>query len=226
MALRPNLSISLNFRPTHSCSTIKLRIHQILVLFGFRPSIVSILRNKFIPTHDAPLPLDQLATTLTGARSAPCYLSLTSGTRTIVIEKDHLDGKVRSASDFIVQTNHDIKITDTADPTPPQEEKSTILGMDAFLEESEERRDCIQKKWNSLVKRQEQRWSGNGESKEGDTAATVISEKTLRGWVNAYPIMNECSHFGCVMDPRTGTIRWLERGVLEEDSDENLIVSE
>lgn len=177
--------------------------------------------------EDEPLPVEQLATALNESRSAPCYLILSSGTSTTVIEKDLLGGKVRSASDFIVHTNHDNKITDGSDPTPLQKEKSTILGMDAFLEESEERRDCIQKKWNSLVKRQEKKRRENGESKEGDVLSmTVVRESTLRGWVRAYPIMNECSHFGCIMDPRTGTIRWLERGVLEDDSDDNFDVSE
>jgi hypothetical protein len=170
--------------------------------------------------------LDQLATTLAESRSAPCYLILSSSTRTTVIEKDLLDGKVRSAPDFIVHTNHDVKIRGSFDPTPPQKEKSTILGMDAFLEESEERRDCIQKKWDSLVTRQAKKRKETGEGKEGDTVATVVREKTLQAWVNAYPIMNECSHFGCIMDPKTGTIRWLERGVLEESSDEDLNVSE
>ena len=217
---RQNLSISLNFRPTHHCSTFKLRIHQALVLFGFRPSIVSILRNKFIPTLGAPLPLEQLATALAESRSAPCYLILCSGTSTTVIEKDHTDGKVRTASDFIVHTNHDIKITEAAQNIHHQKEKSSILGMDAFLEESEERRDCMQKKWNALVRRQEKRRKEKGEKEGVDTGLTVVKEKTLRGWVSAYPIMNECSHFGCIMDPKTGIIRWMERGVLEDSDDE------
>ena len=128
---------------------------------------------------------------------------------------------MRSASDFIVHTNHDIKITDASDPTPAQKEKSTILGMDAFLEESQERHDCIQKKWNSLVKRQERKRRENGEGKECESIESIaVREKTLQGWVNGYPTMNECSHFGCVMDPKTGTIRWLERGVLEEGDEE------
>jgi hypothetical protein len=218
---RPNLSISLNVRPTHHCSTLKLRIHQILVIFGFRPSIVSILRNNFIPRLEAPLPLDQLTTTLGETRSAPCYLILSSGTSTTVIEKDLLDGKVRSASDFIVHTNHDIKDTEAAQNTHDQKERSTVLGTDAFLEESEERRDCIQKKWNSLVKRQEKKRKEKGEAKEEQRIElSVVNEKTLQGWVSAYPIMNECSHFGCIMDPKTGTIRWMERGVLEDSDDE------
>jgi hypothetical protein len=196
-----------------------------LVLFGFRPSVVSIIRNTFIPTEDTPLPLEQLATALTGARSAPCYLILSSGTSTTVIEKDLLDGKLRNASDFIVHTNHDIKITDTADPTPAQKEKSTILGMEAFLEESEDRHNCIQEKWNKLVQRQERQRRKMGEGKEGDSVRTMVTEKTLQRWVNSYPIMNECSHFGCIMDPASGTIRWLERGVPEEDVDEDFNVS-
>lgn len=78
----------------------------------------------------------------------------------------------------------------------------------------------MQKKWNALVRRQEKRRKEKGEKEGVDTGLTVVKEKTLRGWVSAYPIMNECSHFGCIMDPKTGIIRWMERGVLEDSDDE------
>ena len=185
------------------------------------------MRNNFLPPGDTPKPLDEMTDTLVATRSSPCYLILSSAAKTSVIEKDFLVGKIRSASTFIAHTNHDIKTTNTVDPTPPQKEKSTILGMDAFLEESEERHHTIQKKWNSLVNRQERKRKENGEGKEGGTAATVVREKTLQGWVYTFPIMNECTHFGCIMDPASGTIRWIERGMLDEDSgDDNPNVSE
>ena len=58
------------------------------------------------------------------------------------------------------------------------------------------------------------------EGREG--APVVVKEKTLRGWAKAFPTMNECTHFGCIMDPALGTIRWIERGVeVEEESEAN-----
>lgn len=214
MFKRENLSISLNFRPNHNCSTFSLRIHQILVLFGFRPSIVSVLRNNFfIQEGRRRLAVEDIARTIVKTYGSPCYVILSSPSETMVVEKDLLDGKIRSARNFIVHTNHDIRPIDPLDNTYSRKEKNTILGMEATLEESEERRDCIQKKWNSLAMRQERKMKEEGE--EGGVIA--VREKTLQGWVKAYPIMNECTHFGCILDPKMGTIRWLQRGIEEEE---------
>ncbi|KAG0646835.1 Acid ceramidase [Hyphodiscus hymeniophilus] len=118
-----------------------------------------------------------LARTITYAGFVGVLTGVNSDSRTTVIEKDLSDGKVRTASDFIVHTNHDIKVKDTTDPTPAPKEKSSVLGMDTFLEESEERHECFQKKWNSLVKRQEKKRREGGEGKEGDRANTVVITK-------------------------------------------------
>jgi hypothetical protein len=212
---RQNLSISLNFRPNHNCSTFSLRIHQILVLFGFRPSIVSVLRNNFfIPEGCHHVAVDYIARSIVKTCGSPCYIILSSHSETMVVEKDLLVGKIRLARNFIVHTNHDIRPIDPLDNTYSQKEKTTILGMEALLEESEERRDCIEKKWNSLAMRQKRKMKEEGE--EGGVIA--VREKTLQGWVKAYPIMNECTHFGCILDPKMGTIRWLQRGIQAEEN--------
>lgn len=129
---------------------------------------------------------------------------------------------MRSASDFIVQTNDDVESTHTH----AQSEKSTILGLEIFLEESKERRECMRKKWNSLVSRQEKKRSKLGEGKDRELLITAVSERTLLRWMKAYPIMNECTHFGCILDPKTATIRWLERGVQEVDSADGVEIDE
>lgn len=217
MSRRKNLSTSLNFRPNHNCSTLSLRIHQTLVLFGFRPSIASVLRsNIFLPERKYPLGNDEIARTIAKSRAAPCYVILGSHFETIVIEKDLQYGNIRTARGFIVQTNHDIRSPETSDHTYSQKETNTILGMEATLEESEERRDCIQKKWGTLVKRQVRKMKEEGE----DGGLIAVREKTLQAWVKAYPIMNECTHFGCILDPKMGTICWLKRGVQDEEDSE------
>jgi hypothetical protein len=214
MGSRENLSISLNFRPTHNCSTFSLHWHQILVLFGFRPSVTHLLRSTLLqhPATPSANLLERSMSALTAQRSAPCYLILCDGRRTGVIEKDLFGGKIWSATSFIVHTNHDTKPSGDEEQTHSQKEKNTVLGMEATLEESEDRRDCIQKKWN----RMEMRYQKNEKEdpKKGISSPTV-REETLRGWVKAFPIMNECTHFGCIMDPKTGTVRWLERGTEE-----------
>ncbi|XMA08046.1 hypothetical protein WAI453_000837 [Rhynchosporium graminicola] len=51
--VRKDLSVSLNFRPTYSCSTFSLRKHQLLVFLAFRPSVCSIMRSMIVPSDDA-----------------------------------------------------------------------------------------------------------------------------------------------------------------------------
>lgn len=111
-----------------------------------------------------------------------------------------------------MHTNHDTRSEDQAGPA--QKEKSMILGMETFVEESEERRGCAQRKWDSLKKRHEKKLVEAIEKGEAvEVKGASVKEDRLREWVRAYPIMNECTHFGCIMDPKTATIRFLERGV-------------
>ncbi|TVY36978.1 hypothetical protein LSUB1_G004347 [Lachnellula subtilissima] len=199
--VRKDLSLSLNFRPNHDCSTRSLRIHQLLVLFGFRPSIASILRSTILPGspgHGIP-PLSDSTLHLSSQRTAPCYMILCDGMRTTVIEKDILDAKIRTSSTFVVQTNHDTS----------QHGDIPVEDLEAWVEESEERMDCVQKKWNALQRRHERK---QAKGKTGEDEQPMVREETLKGWVRAYPIMNELSHFGAIMAPENGTIRFLERG--------------
>lgn len=211
--VRENLSLSLNFRPNHHCPTRSLRWHQLLVLFGFRQSIISLLRHTLLtPAHTT---LGEITTSLSTPKSASCYLILCSGSQTTVIEKDLHSSKISTSDSFIVHTNHDIPAPSSLNnSTTP--EKSTFLGLEVFLEESQERRQCMQKKWDAMVKRRA------GKLEAGPPA---VRESTLIGWVQKFPVMNEVTHFACLMDPKTGTIRWLERGaseVSEEDEEEHI----
>ncbi|KAK4075436.1 uncharacterized protein Triagg1_4557 [Trichoderma aggressivum f. europaeum] len=212
--VRQNLSMSLNFRPTHNCSALSLRIHQSLVLLGVQPSISSVLRQHLLRPEHHHLTIDKVTKSITGTRSAPCYIILCSGTETTIIQKDLVSAQTKSAVDFIVHTNHDLAPTDPSSQANGQKESTSILGMEALVEESEERKDCILGKWTALAKRQ-QRDLKRGKGRE----SPAIFEQTLQRWVKTYPIMNECTHFGCILDPGTGTIRWLERGESFEDSE-------
>ncbi|KAK4076215.1 NAAA-beta domain-containing protein [Trichoderma simmonsii] len=217
--VRQNLSMSLNFRPTHNCSALSLRMHQSLVLLGVQPSISSVLRQHLLHPEHHPPTINNITKSITRTRSAPCYIILCSGTETTVIQKDLVNAQTKSSTDFIVHTNHDFTSTDPSSLANTQKESSSILGMETLVEESEERKDCILSKWTALAKRQQREFK-RGKGRE----SPAIFEQTLQKWVKAYPIMNECTHFGCIMDPGTGTIRWLERGV--EDIEESEIVEE
>jgi hypothetical protein len=136
---------------------------------------------------------------------------LCDGEATTVIEKDLIGAKIRNSKEFIVHTNHDTRSDDPAEPA--QNEKSMILGMEALVEESEERRACVQKKWDGVRRRHEKKLNEALEKEEAfQLQPPMVREDRLREWVRAYPVMNECTHFGCIMDAKTGTIRFLERG--------------
>jgi molybdopterin biosynthesis enzyme len=129
---------------------------------------------------------------------------------------------VRTSKEFIVHTNHDTSPAEDSiahgggESGKVKHEVSAITGMDELVEESMERRACVQRKWDSLKARQEKRFR----EREGREEEVVsVREETLKGWIKADPVMNESTHFACILDPKMGKIRFLERGV-EDDSDE------
>lgn len=117
--VKKNLSLSLNFRPTHDASTrlttIRFHTHQLLVLLGFRPSISSILRDCLLRQDSVshlkddtfPSTLESIERHMPSQKTTAAYLIFSDGTRTITMEKDHRTAIVRSAEDFIVALNHD-----------------------------------------------------------------------------------------------------------------------
>ncbi|KAI1355325.1 beta subunit of N-acylethanolamine-hydrolyzing acid amidase-domain-containing protein [Xylaria sp. FL0043] len=228
-AVRPGLSISLNHRPCHDCPNRQLRWHQLMVLFGKRRSIGSIVRS-FILHHSLPTPeakggtgnqfapLVKQAKALTFIPSAPCYLILCDGQEAAVITKDYITGTVRSTREFIAQTNHDPGEHELAiakkQETAPQERRKLMtssFGIEGWVEESTDRLQCLQKKWDRF-----QRSLRAKRSSGPLPAAPSITERTLRKWMSDYPTLNECTHFTCIMDPAAGKIRWLIRGPPED----------
>lgn len=156
--------------------------------------------------------MHSLTETLTRTtHTAPAYIILCSGQETTVIQTDLSGGVSKSAIDYISHTNHDLTPS-----TSSQREGNVILGMDGLLEESEDRKACIDGKWEKLRKRQEAQMY-----REGRRGLIAVSERGLKQWMIEYPVMNECSHFACILDPATGGIRWLERGIYDDDDDDD-----
>ncbi|KAG9234829.1 beta subunit of N-acylethanolamine-hydrolyzing acid amidase-domain-containing protein [Amylocarpus encephaloides] len=211
--VRPGLSLSLNFRPIRSCSSLSLRYHQLLVLLGHRPSIASHLRSVlFSPSSSSSSSSTSLSTpspttALTSITSSPCYLILCSPSLTTAIERDLHTSTIRTSSTFLVQTNHDQDLPSSA--LTSQTERTIPLGGAMWIEDSEDRANCVASKWEAVARKQIH--ARVSEAKEEEPFQPSIVEKTLAKWVRAYPTFNETSHFGCVMDPTTGTIRLLAR---------------
>ncbi|KAI2640950.1 beta subunit of N-acylethanolamine-hydrolyzing acid amidase-domain-containing protein [Xylaria nigripes] len=226
-AVRPGLSISLNQRIIHDCPTRQLRRHQLLVLLGKRKSIGSIVRSLILRDPQFPEKPDDVADGQTSRLakqavglalipSAPCYLILCDGEEALVIAKDHIRGTIRTARGFIVQTNHDLDNDgnlaaqkEEISPGVQREVITSSFGVEGWVEESAERLQCLQERWDRFVR-----------SKTDDTTGSnvdepSITERRLCRWMSDYPILNECSHFATILDPVTGKIRWLVRGPVE-----------
>ncbi len=197
---RPGLSMSLNQRASHDCPSRKLRWHQLMVLFGKRKSIGSIVRSFTLhpsqPIHGAEdtagSPVSRFvkrATTLAVIPSAPCYLILCDGREVAVIVKDYITGTVRSTNGFIAQTNHDPG--DDAEGTAQKHETTrrdrreaitSSFGIEGWVEGSVDRLECLQKKWDCL----ERKFRAKN-STASLRATPSITEKTLRKWISRLP---------------------------------------
>ena len=177
--------------------------------------------------HIAPVSLENQVATFQRLRFPPCYLILSDGGSTAVIERDLKTAELRTDKEFIIITNNDTKSFDSDNPQQSRSKKeksSLVLDMDSWIEESEERRACVWRKWSSVKRRQEKKLFKEGVSQE-DVASNgwaSVREGTLKSWLRAYPVMNECTHFICIMDAQQGTVRFLERGVMIDDDTEEV----
>ncbi|CAH0025247.1 unnamed protein product [Clonostachys rhizophaga] len=247
-ATRPGLSVSLNYRPSneHSCSSIAVRKHQLLVLFGFRPSVASVLRSVILreggwalhetsASDSASSPIITLATQLTKQPTSPCYLTLSDGVNAAVIEKDVYGGKLKTSDRFIVQTNHDTHKSGCCSgrrimPSHPDDARASLLGAEPWLKDSNLRMTMLHEKWLlhaagaetvSPVGIEKKDENGLCFGQRADVSSVRprvgVKEHLLQEWMMEFPIINECSHYGCIMDPRMGDIRWLVRGMIEYD---------
>ena len=211
--VKEGLSMSLNFRPNHDASTqlanFRFYLHHLMVLFGFRPSISSVLRHILL-SGDAPIQqhgasgqtLDSIKTFLPTLPTTAAYLIFSDGDETITMEKDHHTAVVKSSEDFIAITNHD-----EAEELEPEKMKSKrseshkaleVTGMTELTEESISRKRCTTKQWER---------SRSKSSRVGSKAKAKGLERVTK-LLKTYPITNEETHYAVVMDPKAGKVVW------------------
>ncbi|EFQ33844.1 uncharacterized protein GLRG_08988 [Colletotrichum graminicola M1.001] len=169
--VRKDLSVSLNFRPTHDCTTASLRRHQLSVLLGRREAVPSILRRILldhdIPSNSLKVPVyngphinnsEQRPLSITGVAkkfismpTSPCYITLCNGFKVVSVLKDLCTGKAKTSSLFQVQCNHDPDHGTCCGPkannSPPEATQAMIIGEDDWLGESEGRKRVLEEKW-------------------------------------------------------------------------------
>lgn len=217
--VRPGLSMSLNFRPTHDASTrlsnYRFYFNHLLVLLGRRPSISSILRQCLLPMNEKDLyfsqELESIERCIPSMKTTAAYLIFSNGQRTITMEKDYKTADVQSSKEFIVTTNHDAVEEAKSEPakqisdgnTSTQVQRAT--GMEVLVEESTDRKACMANFYEKAMTR----LSSRKRSKSSAYDTCVTPDQVIK-WMNTYPITNEETHFATVMDPQKGEILWMK----------------
>ncbi|KAJ7460731.1 beta subunit of N-acylethanolamine-hydrolyzing acid amidase-domain-containing protein [Mycena latifolia] len=191
--VRSGLSLSLNYRPRldSPSSVLAHRLHQTALLLGFRPSIPSILRAILL-SPAPPRSLADLAKDLPRTPSTPCYLTFCTPADILVLEKDLVSAVARTSPNFLAVTNHDVRM-EQLEPEGWRAllRQAHVPGGDAIVDDSIERKQCVS-----------QIWARNG---AGLTVQDVARQMEVR------PVLNECTHFSCVMDPAVagGGLLWV-----------------
>jgi hypothetical protein len=192
--VRRELSISLNYRAHDSNRPTRMRIHQMLVLMGFRRSISSVLRD-YLLSPGPPPSLDSLRSTLPAIPTSVCYLTFSDGKTSLVLEKDLDTAVIRESLDgFIVTTNLDDAIHALSEEAIEGYMKTqmSLEGERWLIKDSKQRRCVVEDAWRK-------------------SKGATITLKTIMKWLKTWPVKNECTHFACVMSPSTGCVLWVKR---------------
>ncbi|KAK4935259.1 hypothetical protein LTR10_023653 [Elasticomyces elasticus] len=221
--VRPNLSLSLNFRAVHNANTrrgqFNFYFHHFLVLLGHRHSISSILRSYTLPGdshNDGAKTLAEISEELAPRHTTAAYLVFCDGHSAIVMEKDYDSGPIRQSDTFIAATNDDEVAPESGSsaPTPAANEVAAgasriAAGLEELLEESRDRLNCITSRWESRVRKAKRESKRHGATDTSQIEAhTTITPAEVIKWISAYPTTNEQTHYATVLDPTTGEVVW------------------
>ncbi|KAK7033923.1 hypothetical protein VNI00_012547 [Paramarasmius palmivorus] len=201
---REGLSVSLNYRPTLASTTSKFNVfsHYLLLLLGWRPSNSSLLRNLLLSPGPPPSSLPTLEAKLAKFPGSPCYLIFCNSETIFVIERGLDRSVVHTSDNFLAVSNHDVAMEDWSserwdklvnEQNSPGVDAS-IAGARDLVADSIERKTCMCSLWNQ-------------QSRERLTVKDVVN------WLQVKPVLNECTHYSCIMDPSVpgGGLLWVRR---------------
>jgi len=131
-------------------------------------------------------------------QTAVSYLTLCSGQEATTFEKDDYGASSARSTEFIAVTNHDA-FSQSRDPYEHKAKElgDVLPGVQDMLQDSIERRRCLQENWRKL----------NG----GRAELSDVSIHDVVDLVQKYPTTNKTTHFACVMDPQKGEMYWCRR---------------
>ncbi|KAJ7583397.1 beta subunit of N-acylethanolamine-hydrolyzing acid amidase-domain-containing protein [Mycena floridula] len=179
-AVRPGLSLSLNYRA---------RIESSSSVFAHRYHQLMILlgRRPSIPSVLrgillAPKPL---------IKSSPCYLTFCSPTSVLIVEKDLKSAVIHVSNDFLVVTNHDVRME-----SHDWKSELRVHGIqDPLLGDSVDRKERLIELF---------------EESRGQRKTRKIRDDDVQRWMETRPIVNEMTHYSCLMDPSVGEVQWIK----------------
>lgn len=196
---REGLSISFNYRARFSSDSplIAHMYHHLLVLLGHRPSFPSRLRRILLSPTPHPT-ISDLSQKFPPSPSSPGYVTFCTPDDILIIEKDLKTAKIITSNEFLAVTNHDqIMESWSSEQWVHALTKEGFPGIGAvreILEDSVARKERMSRMWRSTSLK--------------DAAVDVEDVKT---WLTTEPIVNELTHFSCIMDPAAqgGGLVWV-----------------
>ncbi|KAL4255987.1 Acid ceramidase N-terminal domain-containing protein [Pleurotus pulmonarius] len=221
--VRQGLSMSLNYRMRilSPSSQFSHRIHQLALLFGLRPSVSSYLREILLSPGKAPRPRSIIAA-VPKLYSSPSYLVFCTPSTALLLEKDlqgatvyvgdGVSGGERLGSQegeyLIVATNHDCHMESWSKAQWKEaidSHSEIVEGLSKnILEDSIERKQTVVDMWQRKIKRTLGRRSTS-------PALDLLQVRDVQKWLQRKPVLNECTHFSCIMDPSVdgGGLLWV-----------------
>ncbi|CAE7186053.1 hypothetical protein CFE70_006392 [Pyrenophora teres f. teres 0-1] len=208
----------------------------LMVIMGRRPSISTLLRDCLLPRpieepkqkqwlfgrwnqEDEkdlecnkslpPYSMDDVINVLPTMDTSLAYLTFSTPTETVILEKHFLSANIRRSSTFITVANHDASL-DVLQAIKAQATDAKTTRFKCFM-------DCTTSDLRlrrSLERNQglTQRWAG-WQLEQGLEESKVKQGLTLPRLIELirfYPLINSRTYFLCVMDPREGVFRWVE----------------
>jgi hypothetical protein len=227
--VRKGLSMSLNFRPRHDQSTwrkrFSFRLHQAMIVLGFRQSISSVLRCILLDPgsstneknkedagdqasdnqQEGNVPeVSAILSNLSTSQSTSAYLIFCTPERVYVVEKDNRSASIRSSGSFLAAYNHDVsdefdesELATTAEQIGATMNNTT--GMRDLAAYSLERANHLNSLWLSRIKSCRRQFKREGQE---------LTMGDVERFVRDREISNEETHYTVIMDPQSGRVIW------------------
>jgi hypothetical protein len=152
--------------------------------------------RRILLSPGPPPNLSELAATFPSMPSSPGYVTFCSPDEVLVIEKDLKSAVIHTSSEFLAVTNHDKQVESWSQSLWEEALRKAgpeLEGIQALLEDSVERKAIVTEMFH------------------GSSLEAAPRFDHVKTWLNTKPILNETTHFSCIMDPAPegGQLVWV-----------------